>query len=168
MSPNHEGPPTRRQRVARAVVQLRALVAMAGETDSDQSWGCNVVYDAGGFCDECVTKLQEQCVQDDVRLASNATELARTVGAAGEGEEREAYDVVAGPSVDHRDDVEQLMGNQAVAYVMKILDTSEAILTQCGRRESISYSEKKRCWHPWSLTASRTTRLSPKVNSFSA
>ena len=124
-------------------MQLRALVAMAGETDSGQSWGCNVVYDAGGFCDECVTELQEQCVQDDVRLASNATDVVPTVRVAGEGEEREAYDVVAGPSLDHRDDVEQLMGNQAVAYVMKILDTSEAILTQCGRRESISYSEKK-------------------------
>ena len=44
------------------------------------------MYDGGGFCDECVTELQEQCVQDDVRLASNAAELARTVGAAGEGE----------------------------------------------------------------------------------
>ena len=61
------------------------------------------MYDGGGFCDECVTELQEQCVQDDVRLASYAAELARTVGAAGEAEEREAYDVVAGPSLDHRD-----------------------------------------------------------------
>ena len=52
------------------------------------------MYDGGGFCDECVTELQEQCVQDDVRLASYAAELARTVGAGGEGESREAYDVV--------------------------------------------------------------------------
>ena len=83
--PDREEPPTRRQRVARAAVQLRALVAMAGKTDSDQCWGCNVVYDGGGFCDECVTELQEQCVQDGVRLASYAAELARNAGAAGEG-----------------------------------------------------------------------------------
>ena len=37
--PDREEPPTRRQRVARAVVQLRALVAMAGESDSDQCCG---------------------------------------------------------------------------------------------------------------------------------
>ena len=97
--PDREEPPTRRQRVARAAVRLRALVAMTGKTDDDQCWGCNVVYDGGGFCDECVTELQEQCVQDDVRLAGYAAELARTVGAAGEGETREAYDVVAGPSL---------------------------------------------------------------------
>ena len=126
--------------VSESLAQLCNCVPLSPrqvKTDSDQSWGCNVVYDAGGFCDECVTELQEQCVQDDVRLASNATELARTVGAAGEGEEREAYDVVAGPSLDHRDDVEQLMGHQAVAYVTKILDTNEAILAQSGRRESL-------------------------------
>ena len=51
------------------------------------------MYDGGGFCDECVTVLQQQCVQDDVRLVGCAAELARTVVAAGEGEEREAYDV---------------------------------------------------------------------------
>ena len=43
----------------------------------------------------------------------------------------------AGPSLDHRDDVEQLMGHQAVAYVTKILNTNEAILTESGRRESL-------------------------------
>ena len=93
------------------------------------------MYDGGGFCDECVTELQKQCVQDDVRVATCAAELARTVGAAGEGEERGAYDVVAGPSLDHRDDVEQLMFHQAVAYVTKILNTNEAILSESGRRE---------------------------------
>ena len=93
--------------------------------------------DGGGFCGGCVTELQEQCVQDDVRLASYASELARTICAAGEGETREAYDVVAGPSLDHRDDVEQLMGHQAVAYVTKILNTSQAILTESGRGESL-------------------------------
>ena len=108
--PDREEPPTRRQRVARAAVRRRALVAMTGKPDDDQCWGRNVLYDGGGFCDECVTELQEQCVQHDVRLASFAAELARTVGAAGEGETREAHDVVAGPSLDHRDDVEQLMG----------------------------------------------------------
>ena len=107
--PDREESPTRRPRVARAVVKLRGLVAMTSKTDSDQCWGCNVVFDGGGFCDECVTELQEQCVQDDVRLANYAAELARTVGAAGLGEAREAYDVVAGPSLDHRDDFEQLM-----------------------------------------------------------
>ena len=56
------------------------------------------MFDGGDLRDECVTELQEQCVQDDVRLASCAAELARTVGAAGEGEAREAYDAVAGPS----------------------------------------------------------------------
>ena len=60
--PNREEPPTTRQRVARAAVRLRALVAMTGKTDDDQCWGCDVVYDGGGFCDECVTGLQEQCV----------------------------------------------------------------------------------------------------------
>ena len=67
--PDRGSSPTRRQRVVRADVQ-RALVAMAGKTDNDQCWGCNVVYDGVGFCDECVIELQEQCVQDDVRLAS--------------------------------------------------------------------------------------------------
>ena len=135
--PDGEEPPTRRQRLARAAVRLRFLVAMTGKTDDDQCWGSNVVYDGGGFCDECVTELQEQSVQDDVRLASYAAELAGTVGAAGEGETRETYHVVAGPSLDHRDDVEQLMGHQAVAYVTKILNTNEAILTESGRRESL-------------------------------
>ena len=136
MTPTVKNPPTIRQRVARAVVQLRALVAVASETDSDQSWACNVVFDGGGCCDECVTELQEQCVQDNVRLASNAGELALTVGAAGEGKAREAYDVVAGPRLDHRDDVEQLMGHQAAAYVTKILDTNEGILSESEKRES--------------------------------
>ena len=129
--PDREEPPTRRQRVARVAVRLRALVAMTGKTDDDQCWGCNVVYD--GFCEECVTELQEHCVQDDVRLAR----CTRTVGAAGEGETREAYDVVAGPSLDLRVDVEQLMGHQAVACVTKILNTNEAILTESGRTESL-------------------------------
>ena len=84
--PDRGEPPTRHQRVARAAVGLRALVAMTGKTDDDQCWGCNVLYDGGGFCDECVTELQEQCVQDDVRLASHAAELAWIVGAAGDGE----------------------------------------------------------------------------------
>ena len=118
-------------------MRLRALVAMTGKTDDDQCWGCNVVYDGGGFCGECVTELQEQCEQDDVRLASYAAELARTVGAAGEGETREAYDVVPGPSLDHRDDVEQSVEHQAVAYVTEILNTNEAILTESGWRESL-------------------------------
>ena len=68
-------------------------------------------------------------MQDDVRLASYAAELARTVGAAGEGEEREAHDVAAGTSLK--------MGHQAVAYVTKILNTNEAILTESGRRETV-------------------------------
>ena len=133
--PDRDEPPTRRQRDARAVVQLRAFVAMTGKTESTQCWGCNVVYDGGGFCDECITELQEQCVQDDVRLASYAAELARTVGTANAGD---AYDFVSGPSLDHRDDVEQLMGHQAVPYVTKILDTNEAILTETGRIESLT------------------------------
>ena len=93
-----------------------------------------MVYDGGGFCDECITELREQCVQDDVRLASYAAEIARTVGTATAGD---ACDVVSGPSLDHRDDVEQWMGHQAVAYVTKILDTNEANLTESGRRESL-------------------------------
>ena len=101
---------------------------MTSKTGDDQCWGCNVMYDG-----ECVTELQERCVQDDVRLASYAAELARTVGAAGEGETREAYCVVGGRNLDHRDDVEQLMGHQAVAYVTKILNTNEAILTESGK-----------------------------------
>ena len=39
------------------------------------------MYDGGGFCDECVTELQERRVQDDVKLASCAAELAWNVGA---------------------------------------------------------------------------------------
>ena len=70
-----------------------------------------------------------------MRLASYAAELARTVGAASVGGAREAYDVVVGPSVDHRDDVEQLVGHRGVAYVTKILDTNEAILAESGRKE---------------------------------
>ena len=76
-------------------------------------------------------------MQDYLRLASYAAELVRTVGAAGEGETREAYDVVADPSLDHRDDVEQLRGHQAVACVTKILNTNEATLTESGRREKL-------------------------------
>ena len=45
--PDREEPPTRRQRIARAAVRLRALVAMTGKIDDDQCWGCNVVYDGG-------------------------------------------------------------------------------------------------------------------------
>ena len=48
---------------------------MTGKTESVQCWGCNVAYDGGGFCDECITDLQEQCVQDDVRLASYETQM---------------------------------------------------------------------------------------------
>ena len=59
------------------------------------------------------------------------------VGSPGEGEAREAYDVVAGPSLDHRGDVEQLMGHRALAYVTKILNRNEAILKESGRRESL-------------------------------
>ena len=47
--PDREEPPTRRERVARAVVQLRALVVTTGKTGSDPCWGCNVVFDGGGF-----------------------------------------------------------------------------------------------------------------------
>ena len=83
-----------------------------------------------------ITEFQEQCVQDDVRLAKYAVELARTVGADNVGEAREAHDVAADPSLDHRDDVEQLMGTKGVAFVTKILDNNEAILTESGRRES--------------------------------
>ena len=113
-------------------MQLRALVAITDETDSDQYWRCKIVFAGGGFCDDCITELQEQCVHGDVRLASQTAELARTVSM---GEAREAHDVVAGHSLDHRDDVEQLMGHEAVAYVTKILDTNEAILAESGRRE---------------------------------
>ena len=51
-----------------------------------QRWGRDVVYEDVG---ECVTEFQEQCEKDDVCRC----------------------DVVAGPSLDHRDDVEQLMGH---------------------------------------------------------
>ena len=44
---------------------------------------------------------------------------------------------MGGPSLDHRDYVEQLMGHQAVAYVTKVLNTNGAILTESGRRESL-------------------------------
>ena len=124
-----------------AVVQLRALVAMVGKTGIDRCWGRNDVYDGGGICDACGTELQEQCVQDDVRLASYVAELARTVGTAGEGEECEACDVEAGPSLDHGDDVEQLMGHQAVTNVTKILDTDEGTLTE-SLKEYFSLREK--------------------------
>ena len=112
-------------------MRLRALVAMTGKTDDDQCWGSNVVYDGGGFCDECVTELQEQSVQDMLpKLQGLSARPAK--------ERREKRNhVVAGPSLDQRDDVEQLMGHQAVAYVTKILYTNEAIFTESGRRESL-------------------------------
>ena len=47
-----------------------------GKTSIDRCWGRNDVYDGGGICDACGTELQEQCVQDDVRLASCAAERA--------------------------------------------------------------------------------------------
>ena len=51
---------------------------------------------------------------------------------------KEKRAVVAGPSLDQRDDDdEQLVGHQVVAYVTKILNTNEAILTDSGRRESL-------------------------------
>ena len=75
---------------------------------------------------------------------------------------RAAYDVVAGLSLDHADNVEQLTGHQGVAHVTKILDPNEAILTESGRREleRVSHTQRKRCSHLWSWTASN-------VNSFS-
>ena len=39
--------------------------------------------------EECVTELQEQCAQEEVRLASCAAELARSVDAAGVGNSRD-------------------------------------------------------------------------------
>ena len=137
--PDREEPPMRPRRAARALVQVRAIVAMTGKTDGDQFWRCTVVFDGGGFCHKCVTELQEQCVQDDVRLVSYAAELARTVG-----------DVVACPNLDHRDEVEQLMGHQGVAYVRKILDTNDAILTESGRRESLKvyFILREKAVHP--------------------
>ena len=68
------------------------------------------------------------------------TSVDQTAGVTlnlGEGETREAYDVVAGPSLDHIDDVERWMGHQTVVSVTKILNTNEAILTESGRRESL-------------------------------
>ena len=129
------------------------------------------MYDGGVFCDECVMELQEQCVQDDVRLASYAAELARTVGAAGERETREAYDVVAGPSLQNSDDVEQLMGHQAVAYVTNILNTNEAILTESGMRESLKeyfILREKAVLAPVKLDSIESDASSPNVNFFSA
>ena len=65
---SHEEPPTRRRRVALAAVQHRTLVAIAGTIEDDKCWGCGLVFSDGGFCDEYVTELQEQCAQEDVRL----------------------------------------------------------------------------------------------------
>ena len=133
--PGRDEPPTRRQRVARAVVQLRALVVMTGKTESAQCWGCNVVYDGGGFCDECIARTVRARRREAGQLCCR-TCTNRLHANAGD-----AYDVVSGPSLDHSDDVEQLMGHQAVAYVTKILDTNEAILTESGRRERESLKE---------------------------
>ena len=94
--------------------------------------------------------------------------FAQTVGTANAGD---AYDVVSGPSLDHRDDVEQLMGHQAVTYVTKILDTNEAILAESGRRESLKeyFVLREKAVQATSRAGQhreRRPRL-PKVNSFS-
>ena len=91
---DREEPPTRRQRVARAVVQLRALVAMASKTDSDQCRGCNVVFDGGGFCGELHHRVTRTVRARRREAGQYGAELARTVGGPGVGEAREAYDVV--------------------------------------------------------------------------
>ena len=81
---------------------------MSGGTDDDQCGGCDYEFGGGGFCDECVSDLQEQCAQEDVTLASYAAELARSGEAASVGETPDEYDVMAGPCLDCRDDVVRL------------------------------------------------------------
>ena len=119
--PDREEPPTRRQRVAPAVVQLRARVA-TGKTDSDQSWGCNVVFDGGGFCDECITAART--VRARRREAGHLCCRTCTDRRCGQRGRSSRSNVVAGSLMDH----------QGVAYVTKILDTNEAVLTESGRR----------------------------------
>ena len=85
--------------------------------------------------EECVTELQEQCAQEEVRLASCAAELARSVDAASVGKSRDEHDVIAGPSLDHGDDVGRLLGHQGASYVTKLLNTNEALGTESGQRE---------------------------------
>ena len=83
---------------------------------------------------------------------------------------RETYDVVAGPSSDHRDDVEQLMGHQGVAYVTKTLDINEASLTESGRRESLKeyfILREKAVQPPVELDSIESDALVAKVNFFS-
>ena len=126
-----------RQRVARAAVRLRALVAMTGKLTMIRAGDLTSCTTAVVSVMSALRSCKNRACKTNVRLASYAAELAGTVGAAGEGETRETYHVVPGPSLDHRDDVEQLMEQQAVAYVTKILNTNEAILTESGRRESL-------------------------------
>ena len=52
-----------------------------------------MVFNGGGLCYECA--------QAEVRLASYVTELARSVDAAGVGDSRNEYDVIASPSLYH-------------------------------------------------------------------
>ena len=54
-------------------------------------------------------------------------QLARSVDATRVGGSGNEYAVFAGPGLDHRDDVERLLGRQGVAYVPKWLNTDEAL-----------------------------------------
>ena len=106
---------------------------MTGKTDDDQCWGCNVVYDGGGFCDDCVMELLEHCVQDDVRFG----QLCGGPSSRPAKERREKRMMLwLVPVRSTEISFEQLMGHQAVAYVTKILNTNEAILAESGKRES--------------------------------
>ena len=73
----------------------------------------------------------------DVRLASDAAELARSSIRQVIYETREEYHVIAGPSLDHRDDVERLFVASGVGYVTKLLNTEEALATESGQRERV-------------------------------
>ena len=72
-------------------------------------------------------------MQDDVTLASYDAEPARTFGAASMSEAREAYDVVAGTSLDHRDD-KQLMGHRGVPYEIEAVTSACYDFSELGDR----------------------------------
>ena len=131
--PDRDEPTTRRQRVARAVVQLRALFAMTGKTESTQCWDVTwyrmAVVSAMCASQSCKNSACKTTSRWPIMLPNLHEPLARPA--------KETHMSLSGPNLEHRDDVEQLMGHRAVTYVTKILDTNEAILTESRRRETL-------------------------------
>ena len=121
-------------------MQLRAFVAKSGTTHGNQCWGCNVAFDDSGFCDEWIPELQEQCVQDDMRLASYAASLLGPCTRQGlvNHVKRTMLLLVRTWTT------EQLLEHQGVACVAKLLNTDGALPTESGQKGSVRWYLKLR------------------------